>query len=97
MTKTELIHKLVEESGLGKSKAGEAVETVITLVKETLSRGEPVILRKFGSFQVKSKKRRLGRNPKTGKEADISPRKVVSFKAGKYFRQAVNTNTSLND
>ena len=97
MTKLELINKVVEDGGLNRAKAGETVETIIRLVKETLSRGEPVILRKFWSFEVKSKKKRIGRNPKTGQGADIAPRKVVSFKSGKYFRQAVNVNASLND
>ncbi|MBI4595839.1 MAG: integration host factor subunit alpha [Candidatus Tectomicrobia bacterium] len=94
MTKTEIINRVIEKSGLNKSKAGEAVETIITLLKDTLGKGEPIILRKFGSFNVRTKKSRIGRNPKTGQEADISPRKVVSFKSGKYLRHVVNIDST---
>jgi nucleoid DNA-binding protein len=66
------------------------VETVIELIKESLGHGEPVILRRFGTFQVRSKTKRIGRNPKTGEEAEISARKVVRFKSGKFFKQAVD-------
>ncbi len=92
MTKTEIVNRVVEQSGLNKTTAVETVETIIDLLKDTLQTGESVILRKFGSFNVRTKKPRIGRNPKTGEEADISSRKVVSFKSGKYLRQAVNIN-----
>ncbi len=90
MTKIEIINKVAEDTGLTKVKAEEAVETIISAVKETLRQGEPVILRRFGSFRVRSKSDRVGRNPKTGEEAPIAARKVVRFKSGKHFREAVN-------
>ncbi len=90
MTKVDIVNRVLEQAGLQKPEAEEAVETIIALVKDTLGKGESVILRRFGSFQVREKKERIGRNPKTGEEASISARKVVRFKAGKYFKAAVN-------
>lgn len=71
-------------------KAEEAVEAILETIKETLARGEPVILRRFGSFEVRAKDAREGRNPKTGAYAEIAPRRVVRFKAGKGFKETVN-------
>lgn len=92
MTKQDIINHVSQEASLSRAKAEEAVETVIKLIKESLGQGEPVILRRFGTFQVKAKSKRMGRNPKTGEEAEISARKVVRFKSGKHFKQAVNSN-----
>jgi integration host factor subunit alpha len=91
MTKIDIINKISEQIGLQKPDSETAVETIISLVKQALGKGDGVILRRFGSFQVRQKRERIGRNPKTGKEASITARKVVRFKAGKYFKTAVNT------
>ncbi len=91
MTKIEIVNTVAERTGLTKVKAEEAVESILQLMKECLSQGEPIILRRFGSFQVRHKSARIGRNPKTGQGAEIPARKVVRFKAGKYFKEAVNT------
>ena len=90
MTKQNIINHVSAEANLSRAKAEEAVETVIKLIKESLGQGETVILRRFGSFQVKEKSKRMGRNPKTGEEAIISARKVVRFKSGKHFKHTVN-------
>ncbi len=90
MTKIDIINLVSEDTGLSKVKAGEAVETIIDTIKESLEAGESVILRRFGSFQVRNKNARVGRNPKTGEEAPIYARKVVRFKAGNHFKEAVN-------
>jgi len=90
LTKIDIINLVADDTGLSKVKAEEAVETIIATIKETLQEGESVILRRFGSFQVRSKNPRVGRNPKTGQEAPITARKVVRFKAGKHFKEAVN-------
>ena len=90
MTKQDIINHVSEQASLSRSKAEEAVETVIELIKDSLRQGESVILRRFGTFQVKQKTKRVGRNPKTGEEAEISARKVVRFKSGKHFKQSVN-------
>jgi integration host factor subunit alpha len=65
-------------------------------VGEALARGEPVKLRSFGAFNVRSKRERPGRNPKTGVEATISPRKVVTFKASRVLAARINGET-IND
>jgi integration host factor alpha subunit len=90
MTKQDIINQVSTRADLSRSKAEEAVETVIDLIKDALGQGEAVILRRFGTFQVRSKSKRMGRNPKTGEEAEISARKVVRFKSGKHFKQVVN-------
>lgn len=90
MTKIDIINRVAEQTGLPKQDADMAVETIISLMKDALSSDKPVILRRFGSFQTRVKKQRIGRNPKTGEEAEISARKVVRFKAGKYFKQVVD-------
>ncbi len=94
MTKQDIINQVCESADLPRSKAEEAVETVIGLIKDALGDGEAVILRRFGTFQVRAKSKRVGRNPKTGEEAEISARKVVRFKSGKHFKQAVNDEDS---
>ena len=86
----DIINLLSDDTGLDKVKAEEAIDAVIDAVKETLARGESVILRRFGSFSVREKNARVGRNPKTGLEAPISARRVVRFKAGKHFKDVVN-------
>lgn len=89
MTKMDIVNEVSEKIGLPRNMAEQAVESIINYIKETLQQGEPVILRRFGSFHVKEKKERIGRNPKTGEEALISARRVVRFKSGKYFKQIV--------
>ena len=90
MRKIDIINLVSDDTGLSKVKAEEAVDTIIDTIKESLGRGESVILRRFGSFEVRKKNTRMGRNPKTGREAPISARRVVRFKAGRHFKDAVN-------
>ena len=91
MTKVDIINDVSEKIGLPRNVSEKAIESIISLIKDTLQKGEPVILRKFGSFHVKEKRERIGRNPKTGEEATISARRVVRFKSGKYFKQIVDS------
>ncbi len=95
MTKIDIINRVAEKTGLSKQDADLSVETIINLVKDALARNEEVILRRFGSFQTRDKNPRVGRNPKTGEEAQITARTVVRFKAGKRFKQAVNGEVPL--
>ena len=90
MRKTDIISLVSEDTGLSKVKAEEAVDAIIDAVRESLAEGESVTLRRFGSFSVREKNARVGRNPKTGLEAPITARRVVRFKAGRQFRDAVN-------
>jgi len=91
MTKVDIVNRILDEVGLQKPEAEEAVETIISLIKNTLGEGDPVILRRFGSFQVRQKSR--ADRTKTQKQAKRPPSvrvKLFAFKAGKYFKAAVN-------
>ena len=90
MTKQDIINHVSQEASLSRSKAEEAVETVIKLIKESLGQGEPVILRRFGTFQVKQKSKRMGRNPKTGEEVRIPAKRTPFFKVGKELKERID-------
>ncbi len=90
MTKFEIIDRIARETTLPKVKASQAVEAVLTVIKGELGSGEPVILRRFGSFQIRRKQPRMGRNPRTGARVQIPARRVVTFRPGKRFKQTVN-------
>ena len=90
MRKADLIAAVAEELGLTYVKAEEVVNEILDTIKETLAQGESVILRRFGSFEVRAKPARDGRNPKTGEHAEIAARRVVRFKAGNHFKAVVS-------
>ena len=90
MRKIEIVKRIADETDLTKVKAEEAVDAILEEIKDGLQRGEPVTLRRFGAFQVRGKRARMGRNPKTGEEAEIPARRVVRFKSGKHFKESVN-------
>ena len=94
MRKAEIVHRIVEATGLTQVKAEAAVDVLLNEIKNTLQEGESVILRRFGTFQVRDKGARLGRNLKTGEEAPISARRVVRFKSGNALKVAVNGATA---
>ncbi|HGJ5890458.1 MAG TPA: HU family DNA-binding protein [Arsenophonus apicola] len=89
MNKTELISKVAEKSGLSKKDAEKAVNAFIEAVTESLKSGNDVQLIGFGSFQVKQRAARDGKNPKTGKPLKIAAANVPSFKAGQRLKEAV--------
>ena len=89
MTKTELINVVAEKAELSKKDAGKAVESVIDAVVEALVKGEKVQLVGFGTFEVKERGERKGRNPQTGAEITIAASKLPAFKAGKALNDAV--------
>ena len=90
MQKSDIVRTIAEQTGLTQVKADDAIDVILKEIKETLSRGESVILRRFGVFDVYAKNARQGRNPKTGEPAEITARKIVRFKPGKPFKAAVN-------
>jgi nucleoid DNA-binding protein len=94
MRKAELVQRISEATGLTQVKTEEAVNLILDEIKSTLQEGESVILRRFGTFQVRDQGARLGRNPKTGAEAPIRARRVVRFKSGNVFKVAVNGATA---
>ena len=89
LTKAELAELLFEQVGLNKREAKDMVETFFDEIRDALERGESVKLSGFGNFQLRDKPQRPGRNPKTGEEAPISARRVVSFKPSPLLRQRV--------
>ncbi|MGQ9610366.1 MAG: HU family DNA-binding protein [bacterium] len=89
MTKADLVAK-VSETGITKKQAAAAVEATIAAVKEALAKGESVRLVDFGTFSVKTRKARTGRNPRTGKALKIPAKKVPTFSPGKGLKEAVS-------
>jgi DNA-binding protein HU-beta len=87
MVKADIINQVAEEASITKIKAVEAVEAVFEAMKNAMQRGERIELRGFGVFQVKSRKRGIGRNPRTGREVRIPPGKTIRFKPGKNLRR----------
>jgi len=91
MTKAELIELLVERiERLTKKEAELIVNTVLKSISDSLAGGDKVELRGFGSFKVKERRSREGRNPKTGTKVQVDEKKVPYFKAGKELRERVN-------
>lgn len=89
MNKTELVAAVAEKGDLSKSDAGRAVDAVFNTITEALKNGDTITLVGFGSFTVKQRQERTGRNPKTGEELKIPATSVPSFKAGKSLKDAV--------
>ena len=89
MNKSELINAVAESAGLSKKDATSAVEGVFETIQTALAEGERVQVIGFGTFEVRERAARKGRNPKTGKEIDIAASKVPAFKAGKALKDAV--------
>ncbi len=97
MTKAEVASLLMERTGLGRNESYQAVEIFLDAIKDALQEGEKVSLVGFGTFLVKEKNARNGRNPRTGEQIFIEEKKVVVFKPGKSFRDAVNDLPSMPD
>ena len=83
MIKLDIINQVVNKTGITKTKAEMAVETVFESMKRALERGDRIELRGFGVFNVRPRKTGIGRNPRTGTEVTIPPGKAVRFKPGK--------------
>jgi nucleoid DNA-binding protein len=89
MTKKEIVLKITEETGLKQIDVRVAVQKTFDAIVEALSKGETVELRNFGVFKVKTRKPRVGRNPKTGATVPIPEKRVVSFKSGMVMKKKV--------
>jgi len=90
MNKAELIDAVSEKAGLQKTEAGRAVEAVFDAITAALKTGDTVALLGFGTFNVKARAARSGRNPRTGETIEIPASNVPGFKAGKALKDAVN-------
>lgn len=89
-TKAELSEYLVEKLGVSKREAKDLVELFFEEIRAALENGEPVKLSGFGNFELRDKKQRPGRNPKTGEEVPVSARRVVTFRAGQKLKRRVD-------
>ncbi|MBV9402671.1 MAG: HU family DNA-binding protein [Candidatus Eremiobacteraeota bacterium] len=92
MTKADLIETLATEQEMSRKQAGEIVDMFLEEIKTALQKGDKVALTPFGSFVVRQRRKREGRNPKTGETITIAARKVPAFQAGKALRDAVSGN-----
>jgi len=91
MTKAELVDGVSRNSGLSKKDAEVIVQTVLDSIIGSLQAGEKVELRGFGSFRLRERAPRLGRNPKTGEKVQVPAKKVPYFKPGKELREIINS------
>jgi integration host factor subunit alpha len=90
LTRADLSEAVYQEVGLSRNESATLVEQVLDEVSDALVRGEPVKISSFGSFAVRQKGRRVGRNPKTGEEVPILPRKVLVFRASHVLKNRIN-------
>lgn len=91
LTKAEMVEHLMSQLSLTKQEARKIVDDFFITISEHLANGRTVKLSGFGNFELKDKKARPGRNPKTGETVEISARRVVSFRAGQKFRGRIQS------
>jgi integration host factor subunit alpha len=89
MTKEDLVEKIFEKIGLSKKEAQEIIEVLFDTMKQTFIEGESVKLPGFGTFNIRQKMSRRGRNPKTGEELEITPRRVITFRASNQLKSVM--------
>ncbi len=89
ITRAELSETIHKNVGLSRNDSSDLLEMVLSEISNSLSHGESVKIASFGSFSVRQKKERLGRNPKTGEEVPITPRKVLTFRPSQMLRAKV--------
>ncbi len=89
-TKAKIVDQIRDEIGFTRNECTELVETLLEITKSTLESGEDVLISGFGKFCVRKKRKRRGRNPATGDELILSPRKVVTFKCSGKLREKID-------
>ena len=94
VTRAQLTEAVYQEVGLSRNESAELVESVIAEISDALERGEMVKISSFGSFSVRHKGQRVGRNPMTGQEVPISPRRVLVFRASHALKDQINDGNS---
>ena len=90
VTRADLAEAVFREIGLSRKESADLVESVLGLIADALARGEPVKISSFGSFSARMKGQRIGRNPKTGEEVPILPRRVLVFRASHVLKDRIN-------
>ena len=90
VTRADLTEAVYQEVGLSRNESAQLVESVLEEIASTLAGGESVKVSSFGTFSVRHKAERIGRNPKTGEEVPISPRRVLVFRASHVLKDRIN-------
>ena len=90
LTKAHTVEALAEQKGYPKKQSFDTIETLLEIIKRTLVSGEDIMFSGFGKFCVKEKKQRRGRNPATGEDMMLEPRKVVTFSCSRKLRDKIN-------
>ena len=90
LTRADLAEAVFQKVGLPRNESAEIVELVLREIVSSLERGHTVKLSSFGSFGIRNKGQRIGRNPKTGQEVPITPRRVLVFRASNIMKQRIN-------
>src|SRR6187549_2220254 len=93
MRKADIANEIYKQVGISKNEAADIVELVLNMLKDVLHKGESVKIAGFGNFVVRSKGARKGRNPRTGEEIGITPRRVVTFRPSQVFKKYVIRNS----
>lgn len=91
LTRADLSESVHKEIGLSRAESAQLVETVLDSITNTLIRGDNVKISSFGTFVLRQKGQRIGRNPKTGEEVPIAPRRVLTFRPSQIMRDRINT------
>jgi integration host factor subunit alpha len=97
VTRAQLGEAVYQEVGLSRNESTELLETVLNHMSDALELGETVKISSFGSFSVRQKGQRIGRNPKTGEEVPILPRKVLVFRPSQVLKNRINEHRSPGD
>ena len=97
MTKAELVERVSNQINLTKKQTEVVVNTVFSSITESLAEGKKVELRGFGSFRIRQRNARTGRNPKSGQKVEVPSKKVPFFKAGKELRQLVDNHAKVEE
>jgi integration host factor subunit alpha len=90
LTKFQIVESIQNQTGFPKNRSSEIIETLLEIIKRILASGEDVLVSGFGKFCAKEKKERRGRNPATGDDMMLAPRKVVTFKCSGKLRDKIN-------
>jgi integration host factor subunit alpha len=90
LTKANIVEALAKQNGYPKNQSFEMIETLLEIIKRSLESGEDVLVSGFGKFCVKAKHERLGRNPATGEDMMMEPRRVVTFRCSRQLRDKTN-------
>lgn len=89
VTRADLINRITQNNNLTRQQAADILKRTLEEIEQALAKGDNVKISSFGTFSILKKKERIGRNPRTGKDAKISPRQVISFRASPVFKKSV--------